>query len=73
VPRKDLVGGDSGFRRPGYSLAFAPSLAYTTGRTTISVSVPRTHHVNRKENAFGDAGDATFADWSLLLSISVRF
>lgn len=73
VPKRDVIGGDGGFRRPGYSLALVPTVSWSTGDTTLSLSVPRTHHVRRDRNAFGDAGDATFADWSLLFTVSVRF
>jgi hypothetical protein len=73
VPPRDLVGGEDGFRRPGYTVAFAPGLSWTTGRTTFSVSVPRTHVRNRLNDASGAGGDATFSEYSILAGVTIRF
>lgn len=73
VTQRDLFGGEDGFRRPGYTVSVAPSLSWTSGKWTLALSVPITTMRNRMENARGEPGDATFADWALLLGLSVRF
>jgi len=73
VPQRDLVGGEDGFRRPGYTVAVAPGLSYATGRWAFSLTVPITTMRNRMENSHGEPGDATFADWAVILGVSLRF
>lgn len=73
VPPRDRVGGNEGWRRPGYTVSVAPGLTWTKGATTISLSVPVTTMRNRQEDAEGRAGDATFADWSIMLGVTWRF
>ena len=74
VPQKDLWGETTGFRRPGYGIAIEPGIIYTLpgGRTTASVSVPVTTQVNRQP-VDGVPGDATFADYSILATVTHRF
>jgi hypothetical protein len=74
VPQKDLWGETTGFRRPGYGISIEPGLIYTLpgGRTTASVSVPVTTQVNRQA-VDGVPGDATFADYVILASVTHRF
>jgi hypothetical protein len=73
VPARDLVGGEDGFRRPGYALSAAPGLSWSFDRYSLSASVPITLLRNAQEDAHGNPGDASFADWSLLVSFAVRF
>jgi hypothetical protein len=73
VPQRDLVGGEDGWRRPGYTVAVAPGLTWSRGDWSISASVPITTMRNRMENARGEPGDSTFADWALIVGVSVRF
>jgi hypothetical protein len=73
VPPRDRFGGNDGFRRPGYTVSVAPGLSYTAGSTTFSLSVPITTQRNRQEDAEGMAGDATFARWSILAGVTIRF
>lgn len=74
APREDLWGETVGFRRPGYGIAIEPGLIHTLpgGKTTLSVSVPVTTHVNRQA-VDGVPGDATFADYSVFASVTHRF
>lgn len=73
VPVSDVFGGSDGFRRPGYSIFVEPGLIYTTGRHTVSLSVPVATQRNRQANANGFEGDATFADYFFLAGYSYRF
>lgn len=73
VPPRDRFGGNDGFRRPGYVVSAGPSLSWARDRVTISASVPRTLIRNRQQDFRGMPGDATFPDWALLLSVTVRF
>jgi len=77
VPVHDLLGDSSGFRRPGYAVAVEPSLAYTSGRHTFTMSVPWSVQRNRQQSVTDKIddrhGDAAFADWMLLLGWTVRF
>jgi hypothetical protein len=72
LPR-DLVGGSDGFRRPGHVLSVEPGLSWTTGGTTLALSVPVALRRRTVDDAAGRPTDATFADWSLLASITIRF
>jgi hypothetical protein len=40
MPVHDLIGGSSGFRRPGYSLFVDPGVGLTLGRSTFAINVP---------------------------------
>lgn len=73
VPPRDLVGGNDGFRRPGYVVALAPGLSWSGDGWSAGLSVPWNFLKNRLDNAQGEPGDATFADWSLILSVTVDF
>jgi hypothetical protein len=79
----DLVGGDQGFRRPGYVFSVEPGLSYSQKRITAYAYVPvalvrnRTQSVpdkNRTEDTgVYTQGDAAFADYAINVGISVRF
>jgi len=73
VPPRDRIGGNSGFRRPGYTVSVAPGLSWHHGATTLSLSVPITTMRNRQEDAEGRSGDATFSDWSIIAGVTWRF
>lgn len=73
VPARDRIGGNDGWRRPGYTVSVAPGLSWTEGAMTLSLSVPITTMRNRQEDAEGRAGDATFADWAVIAGITWRF
>jgi hypothetical protein len=40
IPLRDIMGGDDGFRRPGYTLYLDPGLALGWGRDEFTVSFP---------------------------------
>ncbi len=73
VPPRDRFGGNDGFRRPGYLVAVGPSVSWNPDRTTFSLSVPRTVFRNAQRDFRGVPGDATFANWALLFSVTIRF
>jgi hypothetical protein len=70
VPVRDVIGGDDGFRRPGYALSVEPSVSYWKGRSIFSIAVPIAVERNRQKSVpdeeNGNHGDAAFADWVLL-------
>lgn len=84
VPSSDLVGGDMGRRRPGYSIGIEPGLSISIGgKTAFSLSVPilvrrvRTQNISDKietaETGVFHNGDAAFADYVIIGNISTRF
>lgn len=72
VPPKDLIGGDDGFRRPGHALFIEPGLLWNRDRETWSLFGPVAIDRRRENNAFGQRGDATFADYVLLFGYSYK-
>src|SRR5271165_3843478 len=40
IPIHDLIGGSSGFRRPGYSIFIDPGVGLTLGRSTFTLNIP---------------------------------
>ncbi len=79
VPARDLIGGEDGFRRPGYAVSVGPGLMYSRGRDTWSVSAPiavhrdRTRSVPDRARGPSNHGDAAFADYVLLIGYSRTF
>jgi len=73
VPPRDLVGGNGGFRRPGYFTSLAPGLSWTSGRHSFAVSATRTIVANAQRDARGAPTDATFADYAVFLTWTWRF
>jgi hypothetical protein len=79
----DLVGGDNGFRRPGYVFSVEPGINYTKKKVTAYAYVPiavirnRTQSVPDKlrteDTGVYAHGDAAFADYAINVGISVRF
>jgi len=82
IPSEDLIGDSQGFRRPGYIVSLEPSVLYTTGKHTLSASVPIAMYRNRTQNTIDKArteltgnytiGDAAFADWLLSVTYAYR-
>jgi hypothetical protein len=74
VPALDVIGGDQGFRRPGYVVSLEPGLAIATRHHTISLSVPVAVRRDRirsyADRLNGGHGDAAFADFLIALSYS---
>jgi hypothetical protein len=83
VPSSDLIGGDLGRRRPGYSVAIEPGVSYTFGKSAINLSVPylvrrvRTQNISDKlasiASGHKEIGDAAFADYVVMVGFSRRF
>lgn len=76
IPSSDLIGGDKGFRRPGYVISTEPGISYGTGNWSAFASVPIVVERNRTKNYTdkinGTHGDAAFADYLLNFSITYR-
>jgi len=83
VPSSDLIGGDLGRRRPGYSIGIEPGISYSWGRNAINASVPylvrrvRTQNISDKlateRTGHFENGDAAFADYVVIIGFSRRF
>lgn len=83
IPAEDLIGGDEGRRRPGYTVSIEPGLSYQASAVSLSLNVPvalyrnRTQSVDDKrttqETGVHTQGDAAFADYVINLSISRQF
>lgn len=83
VPSEDILGESNGFRRPGYSIGFEPSLFYHYKNYDFFASVPlalernRTQSDSDKRRTIDSGtytiGDAAFADYSINVGVSYRF
>ena len=77
VPVRDALGKSDGFRRPGYAISLDPGFLYMRRSYAVSCNVPFAVHRDRKRSVAdylnGRHGDAAFADYSLMLSLSRRF
>ena len=79
----DVMGGDNGFRRPGYVFSIEPGLNYSMKKLTAYAYVPvalsrnRTQSVPDKirteQTGVYAHGDAAFADYAINVGVSVRF
>jgi hypothetical protein len=72
-PPEDLIGGSEGRRRPGYAVSIEPGLVFTKNRWTVSFSAPVALYRNRQANFAGQEGDAAFADFITLATVSRSF
>lgn len=79
VPAHDLIGGDEGFRRPGYAVSLEPGVIYSMhgGHDLITANIDRAVYRNRIASVpdleLHTHGDAAFADWLWLASFQHRF
>jgi hypothetical protein len=77
IPARDVVGGNGGFRRPGYSLYLDPGLAMVRGHGTVALNVPLRLHQNFKRSLAdiqqGAAGGGDLARYLVLITYSLRF
>lgn len=80
VPAHDLIGGNEGFRRPGYAVSVEPGLIYSfhEGHDLLIANIDRAIYRNRIPSVpdmqlGGQGGDAAFADWLWLASFQHRF
>lgn len=82
IPSSDLVGGDEGFRRPGYVLSVEPGASYQFRRfvafATVPIAVVRNRtksHADKLQSAAENRdvhGDAAFADYAINIGASFR-
>jgi hypothetical protein len=77
IPVSDLIGGSSGFRRPGYSLYFDPGVSYARGRNTFTLDIPVMVHQDFMKSAvdvqLNRPGGGDLAKYLLIAQYSVRF
>jgi hypothetical protein len=83
VPVRDAFGGSDGFRRPGYAISIEPGVTAMVKSWSFGVYAPVAVYRNRERSvpdiqqtrATGTFrhGDAAFADFILIASISKRF
>jgi hypothetical protein len=77
IPSSDLIGGDEGFRRPGYVVSLEPGVSYALRNMAFNLTVPiavernRTKNFSDKQN--GNHGDAAFADYLINFGFAFRF
>lgn len=82
VPSTDLIGGSSGFRRPGYVISVEPGVAYQFKKFGAFATVPIALKRDRTQS-YADKqrtritgvyaqGDAAFADYSINIGCSFR-
>lgn len=82
VPVEDVIGGSSGFRRPGNVLSIDPGISFIQNKFSVNLNVPVAIRRNRPQSvtdlqtqiATGEPrnGDAAFADYLINLGISYR-
>lgn len=77
VPARDAFGKSNGFRRPGYAISLDPGFLYVRGAYMFTCNIPWAVSRNRRRSvadyANGRHGDAAFADYALMFSLSRRF
>jgi hypothetical protein len=83
VPSDDLIGGSSGFRRPGYVISAEPGLTYTGKKINIYSFVPVAITRNRTpsyadkiqttKTGVRTIGDAAFADYAINVGVTFKF
>jgi len=83
IPSSDLLGGDKGFRRPGYVISAEPVMSYMFKKIHLYASVPVALTRNRTQSyadklqtaATGNRvqGDAAFSDYFVNIGATFRF
>lgn len=82
LPSSDLIGGDRGFRRPGYIISAEPSITYVAKKVSFNLSVPFALERNRTQSDSDKRrsadtgnhvqGDAAFADYLISAGMTIR-
>jgi hypothetical protein len=82
LPAEDLIGGSSGFRRPGYVTSIEPGITYEFKKASAYISVPAALWRNRTQSEPDKTrtkitgvyahGDAAFADYSVNLGVTFK-
>jgi len=83
LPAHDLIGGNKGFRRPGYILSAEPGINYKLGNVSLYAYVPvalvrnRVQSVSDIQRSIDTKthvqGDAAFADYAVNIGATFRF
>ncbi len=77
IPSSDFIGGDEGFRRPGYIVSMEPGISYNFNNVSLNLTVPvaieRARTQNFDDKIDGDNGDAAFADYLINVGFTWRF
>jgi hypothetical protein len=83
LPVHDLIGGDNGWRTPGYAIYIEPGISASKGRWSVSVTGPVAFERHADQNTteikltkkFGTevGGFGAFADYLITASVSVQF
>jgi hypothetical protein len=83
LPAKDVIGGDQGFRRPGYIFSFEPGVDYMFKKVTVYAYVPvaivrnRIQSVSDIQRSIDTGthiqGDAAFSDYSVNIGATIPF
>ena len=72
VPPEDLVGDTVGRRRPGYAVSIEPGISWTYKQTSLNVTAPVALY-RKRQDYMDRPGDAAFADFLILSSVTYRF
>lgn len=78
VPAKNLFpNSNDGFRRPGFAVTAGPGGQYSRGRNILTAGVYKAVHrdrtVSHPDEVYGSHGDAAFAQYVWLASLTHRF
>ncbi|MGB5008182.1 MAG: hypothetical protein WBO39_14695 [Ferruginibacter sp.] len=83
LPSSDLIGGDRGFRRPGYIISAEPAVTYMLKKTSFNLSIPFALKRNRTQSdsdkrrtadtGIHQQGDAAFADYLVSAGVTFHF
>jgi hypothetical protein len=78
VPVYDAINGSLGYRQPGYTISVEPGIVWAGEKNSLSILAPVAVYRNRERSApeiemNRPGGDASFADYSILVSFSRRF
>ena len=82
LPSSDLIGGDRGFRRPGYIISAEPAIMYVYKKTSLNLSIPFALKRNRTQSdsdkrrtvdtGIHQQGDAAFADYLINVGLILK-
>lgn len=78
VPVFDATGGSLGYRQPGYTVSVEPGIVWSGARNSLSILAPVAVYRNRQRSApeiklNRPGGDASFADFSILVNYTHHF
>lgn len=83
VPVHDAIGGSEGFRRPGFAVSIEPGVSLSKAGWMLNVSTPVAVYRNRERSVPDEQstaatgvyrhGDAAFADFLVMATVSRRF